>query len=104
MHENITAIFTVLGILAMLLALYNVRFDRGVAGKFLIAMVGFYTVAIVSTMTDVTGDDLMPYFRAGGSLMCKDDVVSKEDGWKAKDDDYLVKDKKIYYIKMCKKI
>ena len=104
MHETVTAITTVLGILAMLLALYNVKFDKKVAGKFLTAMVIFYGIATISAFTDSTGKELMADFKAGRSLMCKDDIVSKETGWKAKDNEYLIKNKKIYYIKMCKKI
>ncbi len=104
MHETVTAITLVLGIFAMLMALYNVKFNRTLAGKFLIAMFVFYFIGAVSMITDSSGEDLMGHFQKGGSLMCKDDIVSKEEGWQTKDDDYLIKDKKIYYIKMCKKL
>ncbi|MCV6607374.1 MAG: hypothetical protein OIF32_04110 [Campylobacterales bacterium] len=104
MHETITAGALVLGILSMLLALYNVKFDRKLAGKFFKAMIALYIIGSISMFTDTSGEELMPHFENGGSLMCKDDTVSKAEGWSGRDSDYLMKDKKIYYIKMCRKI
>jgi hypothetical protein len=104
MYETVTAGTLFLGILAMLFAQYNVKFDRKVAGYFLKAMIVLYIISAISFFIDPTANDLMPHFKSGKSLMCKDDIISIKDGWTSKDDDYLTKDKKIYYIKMCRKL
>ena len=104
MNETITGLGLIAGILTMLLALYHTKSNKTRSKYFLFASIFFYLVATISIFTDTKDEDLITHFNNGGTLMCRDVFVSQDKGWSVKGDDYLVKDKQIFFVKMCKEI
>lgn len=104
MNETVTGSFFLVGIVTMLLALYHTKSDRSRSKKFIIIAMVAYVIATISIFTDNEDEALIAHFNSGESLMCRDITVSQKEGWSVKGDDYLVKDKQIFYVKMCRKL
>lgn len=100
MYEFLTGLFMLLASIFLLFALYLVKSSKKSALFSLLISVFLYAVCFASYILDNKIAKNKKAFQEGKRLMCKKTIVHKDDGWKLKDD-YLIRDKTIFFIKAC---